>query len=207
MKIPLHWIFLLLVFLFPWKFSISQTYLDIYIEQPDSMKISDTTVVDATCPGLNDGSISVNLQGGSLPYSFKWSIEKTGSEIKELYPGTYFVKITDNQNCFIRDTFQLQARRESCLKNITAFTPNGDGKNDVWNIPGIKKKFPDAVVYIYNRRGDLIHKADAMDSGTPKGLWDGRYKGRLLPTDTYHYVIINNDKVIKKGHVTLLREN
>ncbi len=206
MKIPLLWFLFLVVFLFPGKPSSSQTYLDVYLDQPDSLQITDTSLVDATCPDLNDGSIKVNLQGGSPPYSFDWSTEKTGSEIKELYPGTYMVKISDNHNCFLRDTFQLNAIRESCLKNITAFTPNGDGKNDVWNIPGIKKKFPNAVVYIYNRRGDLIHKADAMDSGSADGLWDGEYKGRLLPTDTYHYIIINDDKVIKKGHVSLIRE-
>lgn len=207
MKVPIQFIFfslLLLLVCLNNSINAQKTHLTIRIDQPGPLNIRDTSIVDATCPDLNDGSIDIISSGGTTPYSYKWSIDRNGSFIEKLYPGVYTVQITDNHNCSVKDSFQIEAKRESCLKPITAFTPNGDGKNDVWNIPGIKKKFPEAEVYIYNRRGDLLHKADASDSGSPEGIWDGRHNGELLPTDTYHYIIINDDKVIKKGHVTLL---
>src|SRR6056297_265533 len=198
-------IFLPLLFVLYFHQSKAQTYLDIHIDQPDVMDIMDASITDATCPGVNDGSVSLTLTGGTSPYIYQWENGMTGSGIEDLSPGYYFVSISDFHNCSLKDTFQVEMKRTTCLKDITAFTPNGDGKNDVWNIPGLKKSYPESEIYIYNRRGDLLHKAKAIDSGSDKGLWNGRYNDKLLPTDTYHFIIISDNKVIKEGNVTLLR--
>ena len=62
-------------------------------------------------------------------------------------------------------------------------TPNGDGKNDVFKI-----SYPDNIkefhAYILNKSGIVIAKWD-----DPKGTWDGSYKGKIVPTNTYYYVI------------------
>jgi gliding motility-associated-like protein len=65
-----------------------------------------------------------------------------------------------------------------------AFTPNGDGNNDTWKIRGLSA-FSDAQVSVYNRYGQLVfsHK------GYYNAPWDGRYKGKILPSGTYFYVI------------------
>ena len=73
----------------------------------------------------------------------------------------------------------------------TIFTPNGDGVNDVWAVPGIQN-FVNNNVKIYNRWGNLVYE---MDHYT--GNWDGHSNGRmtisesskLLPVGTYFYVI------------------
>jgi len=82
-----------------------------------------------------------------------------------------------------------------------AFSPNGDGINDVWNIIG-KEFFPGIEVTIYNRWGQVVWKS-ARGYPVP---WDGRSRGKTLPVDSYHYLIELHDgtrSII--GNVTLLR--
>ena len=87
---------------------------------------------------------------------------------------------------------------------FTAITPDNDGMNDKWIIEQIDSKFPNNVVLIYNRWGELIFES-------PKGKyetnpWDGTYKGKLLPVDSYFYMIEFNDEVTEtvKGNVSIL---
>jgi gliding motility-associated-like protein len=82
------------------------------------------------------------------------------------------------------------------------FTPNGDGYNDTWEIPGMREIYPDATVSIYDRYGKkLVEYKGSADYG-----WNGRYLGRDMPATDYWYEI--NIKEINRqyvGHFTLLR--
>ena len=81
------------------------------------------------------------------------------------------------------------------------FTPNGDGKNDTWDFD-VEQQFPEAIVEIYNRWGELVY---VSEKGY-KQKWDGRSRsGEEQISDGYFYVIKNNDKVICKGSVTIMR--
>lgn len=59
----------------------------------------DPNVSPISCPGANDASISLNIQGGTGPYDITWSQGGDGSVISNLSPGTYEVFITDNNGC------------------------------------------------------------------------------------------------------------
>ncbi|MCB0479562.1 MAG: gliding motility-associated C-terminal domain-containing protein, partial [Crocinitomicaceae bacterium] len=64
------------------------------------------TVVDASCYGVCDGSISAPVQGGTVPYSFNWSGNIAGStddNAQNLCAGNYGVIVTDNNGCQIQD--------------------------------------------------------------------------------------------------------
>lgn len=83
-----------------------------------------------------------------------------------------------------------------------AFTPNGDGKNDIvyvrsTNIRSLK-------FYVYDQWGELIYSTVDLTGG-----WDGTYKGSKEPVGVYVYYVeaIMNDgtQVNKKGSITLLR--
>jgi gliding motility-associated-like protein len=65
----------------------------------------------------------------------------------------------------------------------SGFSPNGDGKNDVWLIDNVYK-FPDNVVEIYNRWGELLFYSKGYT--VP---FNGQYKGKDLPVGTYYYII------------------
>ncbi|RFM26090.1 PKD domain-containing protein [Deminuibacter soli] len=85
-----------------------------------------------------------------------------------------------------------------------AFTPNGDGINDVVMLRGYgiaKLNFR-----IYNRWGEMVYQA--TDPKQNSG-WNGRYKGTVQPQDVYTYVadvvFYDGSTYQKKGDITLLR--
>jgi gliding motility-associated-like protein len=83
-----------------------------------------------------------------------------------------------------------------------AFTPNNDGKNDCFGIQhwGAVSRLS---FMIYNRWGEVVFQTrDASQ------CWDGRFKGALLPTGTFVYLIEADTpcgQVQRKGTVTLIR--
>ncbi len=83
-----------------------------------------------------------------------------------------------------------------------SFTPNGDGKHDTWNIPGMAL-YPDARVTIYNRYGERVYDATSY----PNRPWDGSYKGQPVANGSYVYFIqLNNDKKETfKGFILVIR--
>ncbi|MBS1613302.1 MAG: gliding motility-associated C-terminal domain-containing protein [Bacteroidetes bacterium] len=85
-----------------------------------------------------------------------------------------------------------------------AFTPNGDGNNDLFKIYG-----KGTVLYyecaIYNRWGEVVYHSYDATAG-----WDGTYKSAELPTGNYVYVIKYNSTTdtqgrVLKGSVMLMR--
>lgn len=91
--------------------------------------------------------------------------------------------------------------RETFPEIPDAFSPNGDGINDVWNIIG-KDSYPDIEVTVYNRWGQAVWKSD---KGYPIP-WDGRSRSEDLPVDSYHYAIeLNNGYRLVMGTITLIR--
>lgn len=84
----------------------------------------------------------------------------------------------------------------------SAFTPNGDGKNDSWQIPGLAL-YPDAVVTVFNRSGQVIFN----QKGYTTSPWDGTLKGAKQPMAVYVYMIRLNDAAnrVLKGTVSIIR--
>ncbi len=83
-----------------------------------------------------------------------------------------------------------------------AFSPNGDGINDMISVKGygVEKMSWN----IFNRWGQLVFTSSNLASG-----WDGRYKGAVQPQDVYAYTLnitfTDNTVYRKKGDITLLR--
>jgi len=91
--------------------------------------------------------------------------------------------------------------KEASLEIPNAFSPNGDGINDVWNLKGIHL-YPSAVITIYNRWGQVLWKSDRAYP-VP---WDGMSQSKNLPIDSYHYYIdLKNGTRPLVGDVTIVR--
>jgi gliding motility-associated-like protein len=73
------------------------------ITQSDSITVQ-PIIIDANC-GQSSGSISLNVSGGTSPYSYNWSSGGTNSSISNLVAGTYTVTITDALFCSKQSTF------------------------------------------------------------------------------------------------------
>ena len=84
----------------------------------------------------------------------------------------------------------------------TAFSPNGDGENDVLKL---ESNITVEVYWaVYNRWGEKVFEADSLDD-----YWDGYYKGAEQPTETYGYYLrarcADGQEMFRKGNITLLR--
>jgi gliding motility-associated-like protein len=87
----------------------------------------------------------------------------------------------------------------------TAFTPNGDGSNDVWKIVDADNSNPaqyeQSKTRVYDKRGRLVFESNGFSAS-----WDGTIKGEALPPDTYYYTIdLQYGNKRYKGIVTILK--
>ena len=79
-----------------------------------------------------------------------------------------------------------------------AFSPNGDGINDQFNIKGFEL-YSDATITILDRWGETIYFTDQ-----PTEAWDGTYNGKEAVEDTYFYILYINEKEYT-GYIELRR--
>jgi gliding motility-associated-like protein len=118
---------------------------------------------------------------------------------------TYSVTVKDNVGCFERvNTYTVHIEDKSSVDVPTAFTPNGDGINDLINVAGwgIRKL---NYFRVYNRWGELIYETTDLKSG-----WDGIYKGVPQNMETYVYqaeveTYSDAEPIKKTGYFKLLR--
>ncbi|MDW8849969.1 cadherin-like beta sandwich domain-containing protein [Flavobacterium sp. MMLR14_040] len=79
-------------------------------------------------------------------------------------------------------------------------TPNGDGKNDTWVVPGLDK-YPNNSVKVFDRAARLVYSKDNYNND-----WDGTFKGSPVNEDTYYYLIdLGNGSPKLKGFISILR--
>ncbi len=144
--------------------------------------------VDAGADQLifNGGNAMLNAQATPPGGDFLWSPDTGLSCITcsnpVASPGVntlYFVTYTSELGCEVSDSVTVRVFDK--LPNT--ITPDGDGINDVWNIPEIGK-YPNALVIIYNRWGNEVYQSTGYHDP-----WDGTNGGKELPTGSYFYLI------------------
>lgn len=120
-------------------------------------------------------------------------------------PILFTVLISDGI-CQKSDTVWVQAFPFVCDEPFVyvpnAFTPNGDGENDVLYVYG--KMIQGILFRIYDRWGELVFETRERSGG-----WDGTFRGKLLDPDVYDYYLqvdcIDGLQNIIKGNITLMR--
>jgi gliding motility-associated-like protein len=85
-----------------------------------------------------------------------------------------------------------------------AFSPNGDGRNDVIH-PMVFCDFTLDEYRIYDRWGQELFSSESISGG-----WDGTRNGSQADVGVYHYILIgrrtsNGEKITTKGNFMLLR--
>jgi len=141
-------------------------------------------------------------------FSYLWDFGdgQTSSGVSQphRYPGdgNYSVLLITNPGTVCADTaehivdFSLLGIGNIYVPN--AFTPNSDGKNDIFEVVGY---YPceELTLYIFNRWGELIYKT----SGTHI-TWDGNYFGQRVELEVFVY-ILEGTFFYQKGHITVIR--
>jgi gliding motility-associated-like protein len=164
-------------------------------------------------PLADAGPNRIILQGGSITIDAKaapnstylWSPATAIDNTTILTPNvspvnniTYRLTVTSSNGCTASDDVMVTVLKEVKVPN--AFSPNGDGINDTWNILFLES-YPGAIVEVYNRYGQLVYRSTGYN--TP---WDGRYNGTPLPFGTYYWIINpKNGRAAITGSVTIIR--
>ena len=84
----------------------------IQVLQPVEFKVDTLSISSPFCTSTNDGSITMDINGGVSPYSFNWT-NLTGNfidsvqDLNNLLPGTYYLNVLDFNNCNAKDTVTL----------------------------------------------------------------------------------------------------
>lgn len=99
----------------------------------------------------------------------------------------FVVLVIDADGCVNSDTVLVEVLPEVSVSS--GFTPNGDGLNDFWIIDNMEL-FPNNVVQIFNRWGQVLYEANGYNMST---AWDGKYENKDVPAGTYYYTIELND--------------
>jgi gliding motility-associated-like protein len=172
------------------------------------------TVVAAKANAGNDSIVTKNqtflLNGSGNANNISWSPSSFLSNASIYNPSLkltasqlFTLTITTPEGCIDTDDVLINVYDTTAIYIPTAFTPNGDTKNDVL-LPfyiGIA-----SVEYfnIYNRYGQLIFTTNKMTIG-----WDGKVKNQPQPIGTFLFTIKAKDvfghTIVQKGTVVIIR--
>lgn len=152
----------------------------------------------------NLAAAAAKVQGGLPPYSYQWSNGAIGDTISSLPAATYTVHVTDSDSPPKEEIAVFTIDASSCKVTFNnRFTPNGDGHNDTWGIGGNIKEYPDFLLQVFDRWGQLVHQQ--RNEYIP---WDGTHLGVKVPDATYYYIFFYKDgknKEFEKGSITIVR--
>ena len=85
--------------------------ITVEINEPDSIFVSDIisdyTSYGVSCQGASDGSIDLNISGGTGVYTYLWSNGATTEDISDLSAGIYSVVINDENGCVTENEFEI----------------------------------------------------------------------------------------------------
>lgn len=169
-----------------------------------------TVGTDLTIPIGSTANLSA---GGGGTYSWSPSADLSCSNcatpIASPQQSTvYCVIVTDTNGC--SDSACMKVSLEApCPDNLTidlptAFTPNGDGHNDVFLIAGLNNCVVSYSLVIFDRWGEKVFESTDMAAA-----WDGIYRGKDLDAAVFVYyfsaVFTNGQSISKKGNITLIR--
>jgi gliding motility-associated-like protein len=164
-----------------------------------TVKVNELPVIDSIVK-TDVRTEKVLASGGSEPYQYAVAggSYQSGDEITLPTYGAHVFHVLDANGCTASKLDTLVAPK---IIVPVVVTPNGDGKNDVFTVPGLKEAYPDAKITIYDRWGKKLADYKASD-----GDWDGTYNGHQMPSTDYWYEI-SVDEIDKTytGHFTLLR--
>jgi gliding motility-associated-like protein len=147
---------------------------------------------------------TLELKSTSSYRSYLWSDGSRAPSITITQSGIYWLQVQDNNNCTGKDSILVNPKQ--CLSGFyvpTAFTPNGDGKNDIFKplLFGRVKKYQ---FTIYNRWGQVIYQTSNLQYG-----WDGKASGILLDTNVFAwsctYQMEGENVKTEKGTVVLIK--
>ncbi len=150
-------------------------------------------------------------EGYEMTYKWLFGDSTSSTEESPLHyykkPGDYQVKLISVSGHKCQDsligTKTIHVLPFGEIEFPNAFTPNGDGKNDLFR-PAIHQSIADYEIWIYSRTGQVVFHSLKVNEG-----WDGNFDGNPAPPDVYVWKIVgkfeNGMPFEQAGDCTLLR--
>jgi len=165
--------------------------------------------ITACCPQQIDflGSADLDVMGADGGIGYVWSpsqfVDNPASwSVTVTPPSTTIFEVTGFvENCQYSDEVLIIVGTEIDVPN--AFSPNGDGTNDLWKIAGLSS-YSRSRLTIYDRWGQQVYTSTAYPQP-----WKGESNGNQVPVGTYYYVIELNEPGVDltpiTGNVAVIR--
>jgi len=163
---------------------------------------NDTMIVKGTSVRF-DATGGVNYSWSPGLYLDDTSVFNPQGTFPDTGTFNYVVQVASSFGCYGVDTIQVRVVGQSEFFVPDAFSPNGDGKNDVFKPIAVGYK---SINYfcVFNRYGQRIYTGNSFEEG-----WDGTYRGQRQDVGVYFWEISFMDRDGKpgflKGEVTLVR--
>jgi gliding motility-associated-like protein len=163
-----------------------------------------STITQPTCT-TPTGIITITQVAG-VTYSINGNNYQTSNVFSGLTSGNYSLTAKNAAGCISTAIGAVIYNQPDCntqdLFVPNAFTPNGDGKNDILFVKGTTIK--SMQLLIFNQWGEKIFESVKQEQG-----WDGSVGGKAQPVGVYVYILKvghNNGKTQQlKGSITLIR--
>ncbi|MBO73328.1 MAG: hypothetical protein CMD35_06920 [Flavobacteriales bacterium] len=190
---------------------IQEGFYSLVVTDFNNCEGSDSIYVDViSYPTVDLGPDQIICDGESTVFGsslqgeqFEWSTGETSPTINVSTAGNYSVEVS-NGNCQSSDDIQLSVLPNPMLTEVpNFFTPNGDGFNDLFEIP--IENVTSYSLKIYSRWGKLVFKTD-----DPNEHWDGKNGWFNASSGIYYYRLkfestCTNGPRVKNGYVELAR--
>jgi gliding motility-associated-like protein len=169
--------------------------------------------MNPTTTSLFDPKINFYDQSYSNIVSWNWDFGGTGFSNQQnpeyIFPsdtGTYLITltVTNTNGCVASTTGDLTILGEFGIYVPNAFTPDGNGENDIFGPKGFGISASGYSFRIFDRWGGEIFTSKDINKG-----WNGTYKGKMVPSGVYIWRVdftdVNGKKHDQLGKVTILR--
>ncbi|HLP19652.1 MAG TPA: gliding motility-associated C-terminal domain-containing protein [Chitinophagales bacterium] len=165
-----------------------------------SIKLGESTVLDYTLTGNTGNYTSV----WSPDYALS-CVNCVSPDVTPVYSKLYTVTITNDLGCVSSDTMSVTVVPLYEVFVPNAFTPNGDGVNDLFSIYGNLDGVEYMEIKIFNRLGEKVY-----ESSDHQFTWDGSYKGELQTAQIFTWQMkltwLNGHRdELRKGTLTLFK--
>ena len=131
-------------------------------------------------------------------------------ELSPMSDAVFTIEITDENGCKATASTAVTVLRRLDVYVPNAFSPNGDGINDVLVIFAKANQISQARSFkIFTRWGELVFEAADFPPNDFTHGWDGMHRGRKLDAGVYAWFaeveLVNGEREVLKGDVVLVR--
>lgn len=180
------------------------------VTSSSAVSITSSSIIDVTCQGGSDGSISVAAGGGVFPYSYSWSNGSVNSAITNLAAGNYTVTVTDDAGCSSTGVFTVNTGSPppaidfngdvltGCVIHCVSFDipgtiPVSNLASFNWTVDGINTGTNSTMNHCFNAPGQYDVGLTVVDSN---GCTNTVVKPNYIDVQDYPVAEFTTDKLI-----------